>query len=242
LALNSAVVLILASIVSSLPISVGSIERVNASVSGISQSSGESSLAIRGLVYNDTNGNLQPDENETGVSSWKVGLLKEDGSIESATTAQSSGAYEFSGLSPGKYILYLEDIPVSYIVTQPANSSHIILVDDNSASDVNFGVFKTSYQLVSDVSFNADIYGFTVEGIALDSSGNLYHADALNKVIRKFSANGTLLSTFGNGTLGIPGGLAIDSGDNIFVSEKFGGIKKFDANGNLLGQMNSTGN
>jgi streptogramin lyase len=239
---HSAFLLILASIASSFAITLAPLDVGNASTSNQgSESAGASGLTIGGRVYNDTNGNLQPDQNETGISGWNVGLLKNDGSITSATTDQNTGAYEFSGLPPGKYFLYLEDIPVPHIGTRPANATYSITLEGNGTSGADFGVFKNSYQLVNDVSFNADIFGFTVEGIALDSSGNILYTDVLNKVVRKFSSNGTALSSFGNGTLTSPGGLAIDSNGNVFVADKSGAIKTFDANGNLLAQQNSTG-
>jgi sugar lactone lactonase YvrE len=211
------------------------------SLSNSLSQTGVSTAPLSGIVYDDNNGNLRQDQNETGISGWNVSLAK-DGVVVASAVSDETGAFEFTELAEGNYLAYLESIPDAFIVTQPANHTHIVTIEGTGAgSDISFGAYKNTYQLISDVSFNADIFGFTVEGIALDKDGNLYHADALGKVVRKFSTNGTVLATIGNGSLSIPGGLAIDSSGNVFVAEKFGAIKKFDSNGNLVGTMNNTG-
>jgi DNA-binding beta-propeller fold protein YncE len=206
----------------------------------VPQSGSESDLVISGQVYNDTNGNLQRDQDEIGFPNLKIDLLKDNNVIDSTTSDQASGGYSFSGLPPGNYSLQ-PDLPPQFILTEPSDSGYALEITNTEISNLDFGMFKISYQLISDVSFNADIFGFTVEGIATDSDGNIYHADVTDKVIRKFSPNGTLLATIGNGTLGLPGGVALDSAGNIFVSEKFGVVKKYDPSGNLQIALNSTG-
>jgi sugar lactone lactonase YvrE len=58
-------------------------------------------------------------------------------------------------------------------------------------------------------------------GLALDSAGNLYAADAWDAIIYKFAPNGTRTEFAGSsafGNVSFPVGLAFDSAGNLFVS------------------------
>ena len=57
-------------------------------------------------------------------------------------------------------------------------------------------------------------------GVALDSAGNVYIADANNNAIRKVS--GGTISTFPAGTLHHPDSIAIDPGGNLYVADTGG--------------------
>jgi titin len=85
------------------------------------------------------------------------------------------------------------------------------------------------------------------QGLAVDSSNNVYIADRNFNVVMKVTPTGTLSIFAGTGTLGVPiegpatssglntpWGLAVDSAGNVYVTD--GGnqvIEKIDANGNL---------
>ena len=87
------------------------------------------------------------------------------------------------------------------------------------------------------------------EGVAVDSAGNVYIADALNHEIWKMDANFNLKVVAGNGTPGYTGdgglathaqlnqpeGVAVDSAGNIYIAEWINAvIRKVDANtGNI---------
>jgi DNA-binding beta-propeller fold protein YncE len=83
------------------------------------------------------------------------------------------------------------------------------------------------------------------EGIAVDSSsGNVYVADTVNNNIKKFSSNGTFITAwgrygggaFGNGTLRIPEGIAVDSSSgNVYVADTGNNrIQIFSSNGTFI--------
>jgi uncharacterized protein (TIGR03437 family) len=71
------------------------------------------------------------------------------------------------------------------------------------------------------------------QGVAADSSGNLYVADTLNNVVRKVSPNGTISNFAGNGGAGSSGdgsaatsaqlhgpeGLTVDAAGNLFIAD-----------------------
>ena len=60
------------------------------------------------------------------------------------------------------------------------------------------------------------------EGIAIDSSGNVYVADNGNNRIQKFDSNGKFITKWGSdgtgdGQFDVPDGIAIDSSGNVYV-------------------------
>ncbi|MEJ0021442.1 MAG: 6-bladed beta-propeller [Candidatus Doudnabacteria bacterium] len=87
----------------------------------------------------------------------------------------------------------------------------------------------------------------TYQGIATDSSGNVYVADSGNNRIQKFDSSGNFQSEWGTfGTadneFNFPQGIAVDHLNNIYVADYFNHrIQKFDSAGNFLGKWGSNG-
>jgi len=77
-------------------------------------------------------------------------------------------------------------------------------------------------------------------GVATDSAGNIYVADAFNHRIAVFDPGGKLLRTVGSkgtgpGQLYEPSGVAVDADGNLYVADTWNArIAKFDRNGNWL--------
>src|SRR5262245_47745012 len=59
---------------------------------------------------------------------------------------------------------------------------------------------------------------FQAEGVAVDSVGNLYIADAQDHRVRRVSSSG-YISTFVSASLNAPYGLAVDHGDNLYIAD-----------------------
>lgn len=83
--------------------------------------------------------------------------------------------------------------------------------------------------------------GGLVQGIAVDSVGNVYVCDYMNHQIKKYSPTGTHLLTFGSAYLSYPGGIAIDSNDIIYANKNGSSNKhkiiKFNNSGTYLGEF-----
>jgi DNA-binding beta-propeller fold protein YncE len=84
-------------------------------------------------------------------------------------------------------------------------------------------------------------------GIAVDSSGNIYVADAIANVVRKFSSTGTPTGTIGSsgsgdGQFSGPVGIAIDSGNNLYVADSGNNrIQKFNSAGTFVTKWGTMG-
>jgi uncharacterized protein (TIGR03437 family) len=81
-------------------------------------------------------------------------------------------------------------------------------------------------------------------GMALDSSGNLYIADATNNVVRMVSSGGTITTFAGDNTAGFDGdgGLAVDaevSSPTAVAVDKFGNVFICDAGNNVIRKVSS---
>ena len=70
------------------------------------------------------------------------------------------------------------------------------------------------------------------QGLAVDGSGNLYIADALNGRLRRVDSQG-IITTVATG-LNWPEGIAVDSSGNVYIAEKNGHrIRRVDAMGTI---------
>jgi len=88
---------------------------------------------------------------------------------------------------------------------------------------------------------------FEPEGVAVDSSGNVYVVGRSNDRIQKFDSNGTFLDKWGSsgsgdGQFDRPQGVAVDAAGNVYVADVFNDrIQKFDSNGTFLTKWGSSG-
>ena len=87
------------------------------------------------------------------------------------------------------------------------------------------------------------------QGVAVDSSGNVYVADTGNDRIQKFSSDGNFINMWGTtgngaGQFKYPQGVAVDSSGNVYVADPGNDrISEFDSYGDLIKDWgNVTGN
>ena len=84
-------------------------------------------------------------------------------------------------------------------------------------------------------------------GIAVDSSGNVYVADTLNYRIQKFTSDGQFITRWGSegsgdGQFDWPSGIAVDSSGNVYVADTLNDrIQKFTSNGQFITKWGSGG-
>jgi tripartite motif-containing protein 71 len=84
-------------------------------------------------------------------------------------------------------------------------------------------------------------------GIAFDTSGNVYVVDIFTRRGQKFTSTGVYVSQFGSngsgdGQFSNPNGIAIDSSGNIYVADSNNHrIQKFDSSGVYVSQFGSSG-
>lgn len=93
------------------------------------------------------------------------------------------------------------------------------------------------------------------EGIAVDSSGNVYVSDTGNNVVRKIDTSGTISTYAGTGTAGFsgnggpatsaelnnPGQLAVDSNDNLYIADSGNSmVRMVDSSGTITTVAGST--
>ena len=99
----------------------------------------------------------------------------------------------------------------------------------------SYGSGNSQFSLVSHSNPN---------GIAVDSSGNVYVADVYNHRIQKFDSNGNLITKWGSpgtadGQFIGPGGVAASSSGNVYVADTGNWrIQRFDSDGTFMAKWN----
>jgi len=124
-----------------------------------------------------------------------------------------------------------------------ADDTHIVVADTNNQRIQIFnsaGVFQSKFG--SPDSYKGML---SSQGIALDSSGNIYVADSSDDRIQIFNSEGVFQSKFGStgeGELSFPVGVAVDSSGNIYVVSPFDDyIQIFNSAGVFQSKLGSSG-
>jgi len=98
-----------------------------------------SPMTISGHVFNDLDGDGVKDSGEPALEGWTVNLA---GPVSKTTTSDSTGYYEFSGLTPGTYTIS-EVLQDGWVQTGPAPpGTHTVSLTSSSVTDKDFGNFK----------------------------------------------------------------------------------------------------
>ncbi|MBK8952960.1 MAG: carboxypeptidase regulatory-like domain-containing protein [Chitinophagaceae bacterium] len=131
-------------------------------------------MNIGNYVWYDKNNDGIQDANETGISGVSVKLYKDvdgnnipDGAAAATTTTVAGGAYNFSGLTPGNYIVGIT-APAGYAMGYTTTSSLLPNNDDNTD---NNGITIIGTEITSNLITLAALSEPTTDGDG--SNGNL---------------------------------------------------------------------
>ncbi|MBC1334122.1 hypothetical protein HB820_02355 [Listeria booriae] len=148
--------------------------------------------AIQSFVYNDANGNGQKDSGEAGISGVHVALYNETGTKVADVTTDSSGAYSFNAIKPGKYYAKA-DIPANYkyqsgtyFGSDGATNYFTVASEQTLRNELNLGLASLNNSAISGLVTDAatstglanirvelhDVQGNLVTSVQTDSSGH----------------------------------------------------------------------
>jgi hypothetical protein len=97
--------------------------------------------AIRGAVFLDTDRNgVRRPAAEPGIANVRLTLYTQSRREVASTTTNLRGEYEFSGLTPGIYIV-VESDPPGFVSSTP-NVLTTILRSNRAVENVNFGDYR----------------------------------------------------------------------------------------------------
>ncbi|MBC1330689.1 SdrD B-like domain-containing protein [Listeria booriae] len=148
--------------------------------------------AIQSFVYNDANGNGLKDSGEAGISGVHVALYNETGTKVADATTDSSGAYSFNAIKPGKYYAKA-DIPANYkyqsgtyFGSDGATNYFTVASEQTLRNELNLGLASLNNSAISGLVTDAatstglanirvelhDVQGNLVTSVQTDSSGH----------------------------------------------------------------------
>jgi hypothetical protein len=129
---------------------------------------------IAGKVFFDANWNRQLDPREQGIANATVYLdINNDGKFDAgdvSATTNSSGAYQFTDLEAGQYVVR-EVVPAGIFVTTPSNDVATVAVTANAVTTLNFG--DQNAVVTQLTGYLVQLYGTTLDR-APDAGGLTY--------------------------------------------------------------------
>ncbi len=167
---------------------------------------------------------------------YRIRMVNANGII---TTVAGKGSYGYSGdggAATNAYITYPYGVAVdgagNLYIADEANE-RIRKVGTNGIITTVAGKSGSGYSGDGGAAANALLS--PPSGVAVDSTGNLFIADANNFRVRKVAANGIITTVAGNGYTGFsgdagpatnaslyyPSGVAVDGGGNVFIADNY---------------------
>ncbi|MCA9342384.1 6-bladed beta-propeller, partial [Candidatus Saccharibacteria bacterium] len=202
------------------------------------------------ITFNSNGDILIPEHNENYSANHRIQKFDSSGNFISrwGTRGSNNGEFDYP------YGIVADSNNNSYVAD---SANHRIQKFDSSGTYLmQFGTWGSGEGELSNPN-----------GIAQDSSGNIYVSEIDNRRIQKFDSNGNFLMTYGwgvddgsnefqictsgcqegsvgsgDGQFNSPRAIAIDSSDNMYVSDTNNSrIQKFDSNGNFITKWGSSG-
>lgn len=167
---------------------------------------------------------------------YVVGSQKNQVQVFGITYGNATSAPNVVSTSPTMYSYTPQDGPSVPKVALPITSTPPTTGDITPGYVTAFG---------SEGSKNGQLAA--PQGIALDSTGNIYVADMLNNRVEKFDSTGNFISTIGSvgsadGQFSDPTSVAVDKSGNLYVTDLNNyRIEKFNPSGNFILKFGTRG-
>lgn len=189
-------------------------------------------LNVLGIATDASNNLLIAD----GVSN-KLRIVTASNGIINTLAGNGLTSFNPQGMAFSGNSLYFSDPPNNVVRQLNLTTGQVSLVAGNGLANY-FGD--------AGLAIYASLNG--PQGLAFDSSGNLYIADSKNNVVRVIYPNGIINTYAGNGTaatagdggaalsanLNLPFGVAADTSGNVYIAERSGQVvRKVTSNGTI---------
>jgi tripartite motif-containing protein 71 len=200
-------------------------------------------------VATDTDGNVYTSDHDT----QRIQKFDPVGASTNAWGTAGTGAGEFGGPS-GTVVdssgnVYVADLEGNRVEKFDSGGNFVLMwgkgVNQTTSGDVCTAASGDTCQ--AGTSGSADGQFNNPNGVATDSSGNVYVADVGNDRIQKFSSSGAFLTKWGshgtgNGQFDMPQDVAVDSVGDVYVPDMVNNrIQRFSSTGAFLGKWGTAG-
>jgi tripartite motif-containing protein 71 len=200
-------------------------------------------------VATDADGNVYTSDHDT----QRIQQFDPVGASTNAWGTSGTGAGQFQGPS-GTAVdssgnVYVADLEGNRVEKFDSAGNFVLMwgkgVDQTNPGDVCIAASGDTCQAGSSGSANGQFD--SPNGVATDSSGNVYVADLGNDRIQRFSPSGVFLGKWGshgtgNGQFDMPEDVAVDSAGDVYVADLVNNrVQRFSSTGTFLGKWGTAG-
>jgi subtilisin-like proprotein convertase family protein/protocatechuate 3,4-dioxygenase beta subunit len=111
-------------------------------------------VTVSGLAFNDLNGNGVQEGGESGLAGWTITLDESsNGTVERSVTTGADGAYAFTGVGPGSYLV-AEVVQSGWTKTLPTAAGYTVTTHSGQAAAGNAFGNVPQYGSIAGLKFN----------------------------------------------------------------------------------------